>query len=110
MIDTIILALFALAIPIAAVLFCRGFSVNGKRMRFDPASHEPARSWYIEGDAARDGEPVPLSCSFVEFDERGDFLDLRNTGPAKKTGDAIPRRASADGGLLSRLEKQCPVL
>jgi hypothetical protein len=88
MIDTIILALIALAIPIAAVLFCRGFSVNGKPMRFDPASHEPARSWYIEGD----GEPVPLSCSFVEFDERGDFLDFAQHRACEKNWRRYPKK------------------
>ena len=45
-------------------------------MRFDPGSAEPAgnsKSWYIEGVSAAG---VPISCSFVEFDERGDFLDF----------------------------------
>jgi len=46
-------------------------------MRFDPASAQGSskgKSWYIEGKAAAG---VPISCSFVEFDERGDFLDFR---------------------------------
>ena len=75
MISPIILVLIVLAV-VSAVIFVTGLSVNGKPMRFDPSSHEPAKSWYIEGNANPDGEPVPLSCSFVEFDERGDFLDF----------------------------------
>src|SRR5258705_10085658 len=45
-------------------------------MRRDPqtANLPKARSWFIEGKV-RTGAPV--SCSFVEFDERGDFLDFR---------------------------------
>jgi hypothetical protein len=74
-ISPIILVLIVLAV-VSAVIFVTGLSVNGKPMRFDPSSHEPAKSWYIEGNANPDGEPVPLSCSFVEFDERGDFLDF----------------------------------
>jgi hypothetical protein len=62
---------------VASVAFS-GWAVNGRPMRFDPApGNVPApksRSWYIEGKT-RTGEP--LSCSFVEFDERGDFLDFR---------------------------------
>jgi hypothetical protein len=69
------LVLFALVL-VAVVIVITGFSVNGKPMRFDPRSNEPAKSWYIEGNANPDGERVPLSCSFVEFDERGDFLDF----------------------------------
>ncbi len=54
-----------------------GFSLNGKPMRFNPAGAEPAgnsKSLYIEGVSAAG---VPISCSFVEFDERGYFLDFR---------------------------------
>ena len=38
-----------------------------------PPRHPPAASWYVEslGDGG-----VPFSCSFVEFDERGDYLDF----------------------------------
>jgi hypothetical protein len=45
-------------------------------MRFDPASETGStktKSWYIEGVSAAG---APISCSFVEFDERGDFLDF----------------------------------
>ena len=38
-----------------------------------PPGHPPAASWYVEsrGDGA-----LPFSCSFVEFDERGDYLNF----------------------------------
>jgi hypothetical protein len=58
------------------LLLRTGFSLNGKPMRFDPASGDGSsktKSWYIEGVSAAG---VPISCSFVEFDERGDFLDF----------------------------------
>src|SRR5258708_13246801 len=58
------------------LLLRTGFSLNGKPMRFDPSSGDGSsktKSWYIEGVSAAG---VPISCSFVEFDERGDFLDF----------------------------------
>jgi hypothetical protein len=58
------------------LLLRTGFSLNGKPMRFDPGGTEAPgnnKSWYIEGVSAAG---VPISCSFVEFDERGDFLDF----------------------------------
>jgi len=58
------------------LLLRTGFSLNGKPMRFDPTGATGAaksKSWQIEGIAAAG---VPISCSFVEFDERGDFLDF----------------------------------
>ena len=58
------------------LLLRTGFSLNGKPMRFDPGSDAGSTkttSWYIEGVSAAG---VPISCSFVEFDERGDFLDF----------------------------------
>jgi hypothetical protein len=45
-------------------------------MRFNPTGVDgvaKSKSWQIEGIAAAG---VPISCSFVEFDERGDFLDF----------------------------------
>src|SRR6266850_396454 len=68
-----------------AVLLCTGIvlvlltgcSVNGRPMRFDPNSaggtSPKAKSWYVEGKAVNSS---PFSCSFVEFDERGDFIDF----------------------------------
>jgi len=46
-------------------------SVPGVVGGADPAGN--SKSWYIEGVSAAG---VPISCSFVEFDERGDFLDF----------------------------------
>ena len=31
-------------------------------------------AWYIESKPSNEG--LPYSCSFVEFDERGDYLDF----------------------------------
>jgi hypothetical protein len=44
-----------------------------ERVPEPPRGHPPAASWYVEsrGDGA-----LPFSCSFVEFDERGDYLDF----------------------------------
>lgn len=54
-----------------------GCSVNGRPMRFDPNTAggpvPKARSWYVQGNT---GNGAPVSCSFIEFDERGDFLDF----------------------------------
>ena len=73
---------FLLTVVVLIALLCiylllrTGFSVNGFPMRFDPAKGDGSsktKSWYIEGVSAAG---VPISCSFVEFDERGDFLDF----------------------------------
>ena len=73
-----ILAFLVIATSAIVVIFLlTGYSVNGLPMRFDPAGAQGSskgKSWYIEGKAAAG---VPISCSFVEFDERGDFLDFR---------------------------------
>lgn len=58
-------------------LVLSGCAVNGRPMRFDPSptnSTTPkSLSWYIEGKTKTG---APISCSFVEFDERGDFIDF----------------------------------
>jgi len=73
--------------PIAAVIFVAGVfffagcatkkpmrPTNG--MKGDPREGVAnADSWYIESKPT-DGS-LPYSCSFVEFDERGDYLDFR---------------------------------
>src|SRR5215471_711090 len=42
----------------------------------DPsAPTTPADAWYIESQPIYNAKPI--SCSFVEFDERGDYLDFR---------------------------------
>jgi len=57
------------------VCFVCGCSVNGRPMRFDPRAQNSAkaRSWFIEG---KTHNGAPVSCSFVEFDERGDYIDF----------------------------------
>src|SRR6201993_3856239 len=72
----IVSAVIAIAIGLLYLLLRISSSPNGKSMRFDSGGAEPAgkrKSWYIEGVSAAG---VPISCSFVEFDERGDFLDF----------------------------------
>ena len=39
-----------------------------------PAAMPNAQKWYIESTSPKQG--LPHSCSFVEFDERGDYLDF----------------------------------
>jgi hypothetical protein len=73
----ILASLVIASIAIVVIFSLTGFSVSGLPMRFDPASAQGSskgKSWYIEGMAAAG---VPISCSFIEFDERGDFLDFR---------------------------------
>lgn len=62
---------FLLLVPL---LFCIGCSTVGKPMRFDPKTHAKKEAWYIEG---QDKNGRPYSCSFVEFDGRGDYIDFR---------------------------------
>src|ERR1043165_8433366 len=59
-----------------AVCFFCGCSVNGRAMRFNPQAENSAkaRSWYVDGKTQ---SGAPVSCSFVEFDERGDFIDFK---------------------------------
>lgn len=41
----------------------------------DPAPDiPPSQAWYIE--SAKTADALPHSCSFIEFDERGDYLDF----------------------------------
>src|SRR4051812_18391834 len=60
-----------------ALVLLTGCSVNGRPMRSGAAAGQPqpppAASCYIEGKTS-DGSI--FSCSFVEFDERGDFLEF----------------------------------
>lgn len=70
-------AMVIVGVPALALLgsmALSGCAVNGRPMRFDPASNKKSLSWYIEGKA-KNGKTI--SCSFVEFDERGDFIDFR---------------------------------
>src|SRR5215472_9808286 len=40
-----------------------------------PRSLPPSKAWYIEN--VQPQSELPQSCSFIEFDERGDYLDFR---------------------------------
>jgi hypothetical protein len=66
-----------LVIALALSIVLSGCAVNGHPMRFEPAANKDSTpkslSCYIEGKT-KTGQPI--SCSFVEFDERGDFLDF----------------------------------
>jgi hypothetical protein len=80
-----------------------GFSPNGKPMRFDPASETGStktKSWYIEGVSAAG---VPISCSFLEFDERGDFLDFNQ----HRDSQARLKHFAKAGNLLLVICKWC---
>lgn len=72
-----VVALGFAALAVIATLLLPGCSVNGRPMRFSPSSSEgkvdPAKSWFVAGKAPNG---APVSCSFVEFDERGDFLEF----------------------------------
>src|SRR6185436_3341179 len=39
-----------------------------------PPDLPPSKAWYIE---SKPESGLPQSCSFIEFDERGDYLDFR---------------------------------
>src|SRR4051812_21961894 len=69
-------ALGLLLLAIVGIFLLPGCSWNGRPMRFDPATAGVPKgaSWFVEG-SARNG--AAISCSFVEFDERGDFLDFQ---------------------------------
>ena len=68
-----VITLSWLACAAIVIVLLTGCSVNGKPMRFNPQTSSKSRSWYIEGKATNGS---PFSCSFVEFDERGDFIDF----------------------------------
>jgi len=74
---TVVSILALIVLLFAASVLLSGCAVNGRPMRFDPSSANSATpkslSWYIEGKTKTD---QPISCSFVEFDERGDFIDF----------------------------------
>lgn len=74
----LIASIGVLAVALVAIGMLSGCSVNGRPMRFNPGggatgAAAKANSWFIEGKTTNG---VPVSCSFVEFDERGDFLDF----------------------------------
>jgi hypothetical protein len=72
---------FVLAAAVVA-LFAVGCAPRGHALRptlthkaDPPASIPKGDAWYIESGPVTNGKPT--SCSFVEFDERGDYLDFQ---------------------------------
>src|SRR5205809_2118282 len=60
---------------LALVLLFTGCTSVGKPMRVNPATGAaPADAWYIESKPT-DGSR-PFSCSFVEYDGHGDYIDF----------------------------------
>ena len=47
---------------------------SGENVPDPPAGVANSLKWYIESNSS--DTPLPYSCSFVEFDERGDYLDF----------------------------------
>jgi hypothetical protein len=74
---TVISILAAVVLVVVVTFALPGCAVNGHPMRFEPPANKDSTpkslSCYIEGKTTT-GRPI--SCSFVEFDERGDFLDF----------------------------------
>src|SRR5687767_13446248 len=74
----LIITLAIVVLTLVTVVALPGCSVNGRPMRAHPQNSPgvtlaKGESWFIEGKTSTG---IPVSCSFVEFDERGDFLDF----------------------------------
>src|SRR5688572_6967265 len=68
-------------VGLALIFLFTGCTSVGKPMRFKPvAGVAAADSWYIESKPTN-GVP-PFSCSFVEFDGRGDYIDFNQHAAA----------------------------
>ena len=70
----------------ALMIIATGCSTNGHPMRMKPGRDGHAtpkgKSWLITGTSTNQ---QPFSCSFVEFDERGDFLDFDQHTSSQET-------------------------
>jgi hypothetical protein len=63
-------------VGLALIFFFTGCTSVGKPMRTNPASGAAAAdSWYIQSKPTNGARP--FSCSFVEFDGRGDYIDFQ---------------------------------
>jgi hypothetical protein len=82
-----VLAILAISLVISFALTCiagsasRGIALRkvvvgavGDNVPDPPTNITNAQKWYIESTSPEQG--LPHSCSFVEFDERGDYLDF----------------------------------
>lgn len=70
------------AILLLAVFLTTGCTTVGKPMRLPPEQSNALDAWYIQGvakatDKQNAGKEYEYSCSFVEFDGRGDYIDFR---------------------------------
>lgn len=62
-------------LPVLAYIVFRGHAPIGRPMRFKPGCNvPPGESWFIESQPT-DGASLH-SCSFVEFDGHGDYIDF----------------------------------
>ena len=87
-----------------ALMLLTQCSTVGKAMRFNPKKPMPGAldgalpkardAWFIESKAV--GEGHPYSCSFVEFDGRGDFIDFEQYKAAWRKVHEL----ATDGRLL----------
>jgi len=77
-----------------------GHATRGKAPRPAPAEEHPpdpgpqvplSARWYIESTS---GCPLPHSCSFVEFDERGDYLNFEQHRHAYEKIEALGKEAA----------------
>jgi hypothetical protein len=89
-------------LAVAAMILIAGCAVNGRPMRFDPhgqagKSSPKASSWLIEGKTPNGAD---VSCSFVEFDERGDFLDFNQHIACEAAITNLVTTLTNDGGRL----------
>jgi pimeloyl-ACP methyl ester carboxylesterase len=63
----------------------------------DPDETVPLdKAWYIESKSN-----TPFSCSFVEFDERGDYLSFNQHRHARKKVRELAEKAALDGRYLT---------
>jgi hypothetical protein len=82
------------ALWLMLVLLC-GCSTVGRPMRHDPKSASgPGDSWHIESDPAKG---PTYSCSFVEFDGRGDYINFDQHSDAR---DRVDKLATAQKVVL----------
>jgi len=75
----------ALAV-LGCLCFFTGCTTTGQPMRHDPKTHAKQDAWFIQGESKDpSGSATPFSCSFVEFDGRGDYIDFKqHTGAWRK--------------------------
>src|SRR5687768_11174605 len=90
----LLLAVAAVALLIVVGCAPRGYALRPtKGEKSDPPDTiANGHAWYIES-APVAGKPA--SCSFVEFDERGDYLDFQRIAMPTPKSASSPRAANA---------------